>query len=120
MRGFDSGAIGPKSSNGASNFSIGGDKRIVANAELLFPFPGMGNDRSVRLSTFLDIGAVAGPSDYLGRYKTLSTSDMRYSVGMAVTWYSHMGPIKLSLAKPLNAASDDKEQMFQFQLGNVF
>jgi len=75
---------------------------------------------SVRLSTFLDIGAVAGPSDYLGRYKTLSTSDMRYSVGLAVTWYSPMGPIKLSLAKPLNAAADDKDQMFQFQLGNVF
>jgi outer membrane protein insertion porin family len=55
-----------------------------------------------------------------GRYKTLSATDMRYSVGMAVTWYSPMGPIKLSLAKPLNAASDDKEQMFQFQLGNVF
>jgi outer membrane protein assembly factor BamA len=31
-----------------------------------------------------------------------------------------MGPIKLSLAQPLNAASDDEEQMFQFQLGNVF
>lgn len=120
VRGFDSGAIGPKSSNGASTFSIGGDKRIVGNAELLFPFPGMGNDRSVRLSTFLDIGAVAGPSDYLGRYKTLSASDMRYSVGLAVTWYSPMGPIKLSLAKPLNAAADDKDQMFQFQLGNVF
>ncbi len=121
VRGFDSGAIGPKAINSASStFSIGGEKRIVGNAELLFPFPGMGNDRSVRLSTFLDIGAVAGPDDYLGRYKTLSVSDMRYSVGLAVTWYSPMGPIKLSLAKPLNAATDDKEQMFQFQLGNVF
>jgi outer membrane protein insertion porin family len=72
------------------------------------------------LSTFLDIGAVAGPGDSQGRYEKLSTSDMRYSVGAAVTWYSPMGPIKLSLAKPLNAASDDEEQTFQFQLGNVF
>jgi len=121
VRGFDSGTLGPKAVNAAgSTFSIGGDKRVVGNAELLFPFPGMGNDRSVRLSTFLDIGAIAGPSDSLGRYKSLSTTDMRYSVGLAVTWYSPMGPIKLSLAKPLNPAADDKEQMFQFQLGNVF
>ena len=120
VRGFDSGAIGPKAISGTSTFSIGGTKRLVGNAELLFPFPGMGNDRSVRLSTFMDIGAIAGPGDSQGRYKTLSTSDMRYSVGAAVTWYSPMGPIKLSLAKALNAATDDKDQMFQFQLGNVF
>lgn len=121
VRGFDSGAIGPKATNSSGDsFSIGGEKRVVGNAELLFPFPGMGNDKSIRLSTFLDIGAIAGPGDEQGRYKTLSFSDMRYSVGLAVTWYSPMGPIKLSLAKPLNAAEDDKEQMFQFQLGNVF
>jgi outer membrane protein insertion porin family len=127
VRGFDSGALGPKASNGTSTFSIGGNKRIVGNAELLFPFPGMGNDRSVRLSTFLDIGAVAGPGDdpdndpaTPGRYSKLSTSDMRYSVGAAVTWYSPMGPIKLSIANPLNAADDDEKQSFQFQLGNVF
>jgi outer membrane protein insertion porin family len=121
VRGFDSGAIGPKAQNTAgSSFSIGGTKRIVGNVELLFPFPGMGNDRSVRLSTFLDIGAVSGPGDSQGRYKTLSTTDMRYSIGAAVTWYSPMGPIKLSLAKALNAANDDKKQAFQFQLGNVF
>ncbi len=120
VRGFESGAIGPKATNGTSTFSIGGTKRVVGNAELLFPFPGMGNDRSVRLSTFLDIGAIAGPGDSQGRYEKLSASDMRYSVGAAVTWYSPMGPIKLSLAKPLNAESDDKEETFQFQLGNVF
>ena len=121
VRGFDSGALGPKATNtSGSSFSIGGNKRIVGNAELLFPFPGMNNDRSVRLSTFLDIGAIAGPGDSLGRYEKLSTTDMRYSIGAAVTWYSPMGPIKLSLAKPLNAADDDKEQTFQFQLGNVF
>jgi outer membrane protein insertion porin family len=121
VRGYDSSTIGPKAVNSAgSSFSIGGTKRIVGNVEMLFPFPGMGNDRSVRLSTFLDMGAVAGPSDISGRYESLSFSDLRYSVGAAVTWYSPMGPIKLSLAKALNAASDDKKQIFQFQLGNVF
>ena len=121
VRGFDSSALGPKQLNSAgSSFSVGGDTRIVGNAELLFPFPGMGNDKSVRLSAFADIGQVFGPGDLSGRYSEFSFSDMRYSLGMAVTWYSPMGPIKLSLAKALNAATDDKDQMFQFQLGNVF
>ena len=122
VRGFDNGSLGPKAINTTTNstFSVGGSKRIVGNAEVLFPFPGMGTDRSVRLSTFLDAGMVAGDYDSLGRYKTLSLSDLRYSVGAAITWYSPMGPIKLSLAKPINAATDDKKQTFQFQLGNVF
>jgi outer membrane protein insertion porin family len=120
VRGFDSSGLGPKQLRSGSSYSIGGDTRVVGNAELLFPFPGMGNDKSVRLSTFLDVGQVFGPGDLSGRYSKFSVSDLRYSLGMAVTWYSPMGPIKLSLAKPLNAASDDKTQMFQFQLGSVF
>ena len=121
VRGFDSSALGPKQLNSASSsFSIGGDTRVVGNAELLFPFPGMGNDKSVRLSTFVDVGQVFGPGDRLGRYGSFAIDELRYSVGAAVTWYSPMGPIKLSLAKALNAATDDKDQMFQFQLGNVF
>ncbi len=122
VRGFESGALGPKAvdSNGEI-FSIGGDKRIVGNAELLFPMPGMGNDRSVRLSAFADLGAVVGPDDYRGRYKDLSDTDAwRYSAGLAVTWLSPMGPLKLSLAKPINAEDDETEEVFQFQFGSVF
>ncbi|MEW5770050.1 MAG: outer membrane protein assembly factor BamA [Pseudomonadota bacterium] len=120
VRGFDSSTLGPKQLNGATSYSIGGNTRVVGNAELLFPFPGMGNDKSVRLSTFVDVGQVFGPNDKDGRYESFSLSDLRYSAGLAVTWYSPMGPLKLSLAKPLNAATDDKEQVFQFQMGNVF
>jgi outer membrane protein insertion porin family len=121
VRGYDTGTLGPKAINSSGNiFSVGGSKRIVGNAELLFPFPGMGNDRSVRLSAFMDAGMVSGHYDRLGRYDTLSLSSLRYSLGTAVTWYSPMGPIKISLAKAINPADDDKKQMFQFQLGNVF
>jgi len=121
VRGYDSSTLGPKAKNQAGTaFSIGGDKRIVANAELLFPMPGMDKDRSVRLSVFADAGEVSGPSDYLGRYKSLSVNDMRYSLGAAITWYSPMGPIKLSLAKAMRSSIDDRTQTFQFQLGTTF
>ncbi|MBI5329957.1 MAG: outer membrane protein assembly factor BamA [Betaproteobacteria bacterium] len=128
VRGYDSSTLGPKALDTANNqiISIGGDKRVVANAEVLFPMPGI-NDRSVRLSTFVDAGMVWGSDDdpdnnaaTASRYSKFAISDMRYSIGAALTWYSPMGPIKLSLAKPMNPASDDKKQTFQFQLGSVF
>lgn len=121
VRGFDSGTLGPQGLDSASNpFSLGGEKRLVGNVELYFPVPGAGKDKSLRLSAFIDAGGVWGPGDYLGRYKTISLSELRYSGGVAVTWYSPFGPIKLSLASPFKSQPDDKKQSFQFQLGNVF
>ncbi len=120
VRGYDNGTLGPKVISSGKVISIGGDKRVVGNAELMFPFPGSDNDRSLRLSVFMDAGSVFGPNDKYGRYGNFSFTDMRYSAGMAVTWLSPMGPIKLSLAKALRSQPDDKEQAFQFQLGQVF
>ncbi len=121
VRGFDSGTLGPQDLDSAGNpFSLGGDKRLVGNAELYFPVPGAGKDKSLRLSAFIDAGGVWGPGDHKGRYEKLSLSELRYSGGVAVTWYSPFGPIKLSLAAPFKTQPDDKRQTFQFQLGNVF
>lgn len=121
VRGFESGTLGPKALDSAgSPYAIGGDKRLVGNAELLFPLPGMGKDRSVRMSVFMDAGAAFGPDDYQGRYSSITFGDIRYSGGVGFTWYSPFGPLKFSLAKPINAKTDDKTQAFQFQLGSVF
>jgi outer membrane protein insertion porin family len=109
VRGYDTGTLAPKDS--VTGDSVGGSKRLVGNAELLFPFPGAVNDRSLRLSAFVDAGAA---------FNDFDMDELRYSAGMAVTWYSPMGPIKLSLAKPLRAKDDDDLQEFQFQLGTVF
>ncbi len=120
VRGYDSGTLGPKVSSVNGPVAIGGDRRVVGNVEWLFPFPGADNDHSLRMSVFADAGSVWGPSDMNGQYSKFSLSDLRYSTGLAVTWVSPMGPIKLSLAKALNPSADDKKQMFQFQLGQVF
>jgi outer membrane protein insertion porin family len=121
VRGFDSGTLGPQDLDSTNRpFSLGGDKRLVGNAELYFPVPGAGKDKSLRLSAFIDAGGVWGPGDYKGRYEKISLNELRYSGGVAVTWYSPFGPIKLSLAAPFKSQPDDKKQSFQFQLGNVF
>jgi len=117
VRGFDAGTLGPKDS---SDLALGGSRRIVANAEVLFPFPGLKDDKSVRMSVFADAGAAWGPGDVQGRYDKVKVSDLRYSAGVAVSWFSPIGPLKFSLAAPLNAKVGDKEQRFQFILGSVF
>lgn len=118
VRGYKDSSLGPRVLDSAGNptdDALGGNRRVVANAELLFPMPGMkSNDRSVRLSTFFDAGQVWGASE------KLQFSDLRYSAGVSVTWVSPLGPMKFSLGKALNKKETDKSQAFQFQLGTVF
>ncbi len=111
VRGFEPSSLGPRDS---FNNALGGTKRIVGNAELLFPMPGMTKEKSVRLSAFADTGAVYGQGDMAG------TSGLRYSVGLAFTWLSPVGPLKISYGKPVSQKPTDKVQKFQFTLGSIF
>ncbi len=112
VRGFDSNSLGPRDL--ATNEALGGDKRLIGNAELLFPVPGMGRDNSMRMSAFFDAGNVWGYDNKFG----LDT--MRYSAGVALAWNSPMGPLKFSFGNPLNKKTEDKVQRLQFQMGSVF
>jgi outer membrane protein insertion porin family len=47
-------------------------------------------------------------------------TDLRYSTGIGISWISPVGPLKLSLAYPINAKLGDYVQRFQFQLGTGF
>lgn len=111
VRGYETASLGPRDSN---DEALGGRQRVVGNAELLFPFPGLRNDKSVRLSTFVDGGAVFGQGALSG------SEGMRYSAGIAVSWVSPVGPLKVSFAQPLNEHTGDRVQRFQFTLGSVF
>jgi len=117
VRGFKNGTLGPHDQN---DDALGGDKRIIGNAELFFPLPGLKDDQSLRMSAFVDVGATFGPNDYQGRYKDFAFGDLRYSAGIAVLWVSPLGPLKFSLAQPLASKTGDQEEMFQFTLGNTF
>ena len=111
VRGYDANSLGPRDNSDAV---LGGPRRVLAGAELLVPFPGTGNEKSTRLSGFIDGGAVYGPGDLPG------SAGMRYSTGVALTWISPVGPLKFSYAVPINKQPVDKLQRFQFTLGTVF
>jgi outer membrane protein insertion porin family len=111
VRGFDSSSLGPRASNGDP---LGGSSRVIGNVEVQFPFPGSGNDRSLRWFTFLDAGNVFAEGE------RMRAGELRYSAGVGISWISPIGPLKLSFGKPLNAKPGDREQSFQFQLGTGF
>ena len=111
VRGYDSYSLGPRDSLGAV---LGGTKRLVGNAEVLFPVPGAGVDRSMRLALFLDGGQVYGADE------KLQLSALRYSAGMGFSWNSPMGPLRLSYGFPINKKPDDRVQHLQFTMGSMF
>jgi outer membrane protein insertion porin family len=116
VRGFQTSSLGERDRDGAGNIlfnTVGGNRRVVGNAELLFPLPGS-QDKTLRLGTFIDAGQVWASGD------TLSLGDLRYSAGLSVAWSSPMGPLKFSIAQPLNKEPTDRLQRFQFQLGSTF
>ncbi len=112
VRGFRTASLGPRDS--IDDSSIGGDRRVIGTAELLFPMPGAGLDKSLRVAAFVDSGQVYG----VGQKLTLS--DLRYTSGLAVSWISPMGPIRLSFATPLNQKTGDRIQRAQFTMGQTF
>ena len=111
VRGYESNSLGPRD---VSNNALGGNRRVLGGMELLMPFPGMDKEKSVRLSAFIDGGAVYGPGDLPG------SAGMRYSTGMAFIWMSPVGPLKFSYAVPIDKQSVDREERFQFTLGTLF
>ena len=111
VRGFEQSSLGPVDIEGAY---IGGNKRLNLNAELYVPFPGAGNDRTLRLFGYMDAGNVWGEAE------NLRLSELRASVGVGISWISPVGPLKLSYGKPIKSFDQDKIQSLQFQIGTAF
>lgn len=118
VRGYDTGTLGPYDTDPVYGVQrLGGTRRAVGTMELLFPMPGSGLDRSVRLGTFVDVGQVWG-SDPGQTLKDVN--GFRYSAGVSLLWSSPMGPLKFSVGVPINKQENDKTQMLQFTMGQTF
>ena len=112
LRGFANRSIGEQDETDGS--SIGGTKKIVINNELLMPLPGMAQDRTIRIFGYLDIGSIWG-SD-----QKLSFDEVRASIGIGFSWFSPVGPLKVSFGSPIRKKDSDDLQRVQFQLGTAF
>jgi outer membrane protein insertion porin family len=112
VRGYDALSLGPRDPLGNS---LGGPRRLVGNVELLFPVPGAEQDRSLRLGAFIDAGQVYGVDE------KVSLSALRFSAGLSLQWNSPFGPLRISIAEPLNEEKGvDRVQRLQLTFGTGF
>ena len=110
VRGFQGAGIGV----GQDGRSLGGNLRFVLNNELLFPLPGMQQDRTMRLFAFLDAGSIWAQGASPG------FDDIRVAAGFGLSWLSPVGPLKLSVGKAVKKQEFDRTQYLQFNIGTGF
>ena len=112
VRGFEAGSLGPR--DASTGRSYGGPKKVNLNFELQAPFPGAGNDKTLRLYSFVDAGNVFGPDE------SIDPSTFRVGAGVGLSWISPMGPLRLAFARPIRKFDGDRMQFLQFQIGTTF
>lgn len=118
VRGYETNSLGPKIADTyGSYYSIGGKARVIGNAEVLWAIPGM--EETVRMAYFVDIGQVYADNNSAA-YNRKKDDTLRYSTGLALSWISPIGPLRLSFAVPLNKQDGDEIERFQFQFGSAF
>jgi outer membrane protein insertion porin family len=115
VRGYEGSSLGP---HDLDDYALGGNRKIVGNAELFFPL--IPKNNSVRGSLFFDVGQIhdSNLDKSLGNQK--DNQAFHYSTGIGMAWNSPIGAIKISYAFPLHKRPSDKIERFQFQLGSVF
>jgi outer membrane protein insertion porin family len=112
VRAFEQGSLGDTDLSGSY---IGGTRRVNLNTEFYLPFPGAGNDRTLRWFAYIDAGNVWSAE---GGIETIER--FRASVGLGLSWISPVGPLKLSIGNPIVKYPSDKIERFQFQIGTSF
>ena len=112
IRGFEAGKIGPKDGTAY----IGGNYAMALNLSTTLPqvLPSLQN---IDFSLFLDAANLWGV-DYSS---SLSSGDkIRSSVGIAIDFFTPIGPLNFSFSEALTKDTDDKTEIFRFNLGTTF
>ncbi len=116
VRGYQQSTLGATYTDRATNnvFYRGGAKRVVFNAEFIGPFPGAGNDKTLRMFGFVDAGYAFADN------QNIDLGLLRSSYGVGLSWISPMGPLRFSYGIPIQQRPGDKIQKLQFQIGTSF
>jgi len=111
LRGFEIGRVGPKDGD---DF-IGGNFAYSINFSSTIPQL-FEESQNLEFLLFSDIANIWGV-DY---NSSLKDNKVRSSVGLALDWYSPIGPMNFSLSHPISKSETDKTQSFRFNLGTTF
>ena len=111
LRGFEAGRVGPKDGDDY----IGGNYAYSINFSSTIPQL-FEESQNVDFLFFTDLADIWGV-DY---DSSLNDNKIRSSVGIALDWYSPLGPMNFSLAQPISKSKGDKTESFRFNLGTTF
>ena len=127
VRGFKQNYLGPKAEY-TSGYSpryqrpIGGPFSITGGLDLIIPLNFVPDPRSIRGSVFLDYGNVF--SDGCREYETncyeFDLAELRYSLGVGITWITALGPLSFAISSVFNDSPNDRTETFQFEIGTQF
>ncbi len=101
---------------------IGGDVKIEGSMQLIFKLPMVEDQRSMRTAFFFDFGNVFAMEcrEYQVSCYKPSIDELRYSVGVGLTWITGFGPMSFAISKPYNEDRFERTEEFQFTIGTVF
>ncbi len=111
LRGFETGKIGPKD----GTQYIGGNYATALNLSSTLPNIFFEKE-NIDLNFFIDLANV-WEVDY---NSSLDSNKIRSSTGIAVNWFSTIGPLTFSYAIPLSEEDTDITEKFRFQVGTSF
>ena len=111
LRGFESGRVGPKD---GEDF-VGGNYAYSLNFSSTIPQV-FEDSQNTDFLFFADVADIWGV-DY---DSSLDSNKIRSSIGLALDWYSPIGPMNFSLAHPITKKNTDKTETFRFNLGTTF
>ena len=112
LKGFEYGKIGPKDSGDY----IGGNFATAFNFTTTLP-GFLSNLEDLDFSFFIDAGNVWGV-DYDSSLD--NNNKIRSSTGLAVDWFTPVGPLSFSLSQPITKSSSDTTETFRFDIGTTF
>jgi len=111
LRGFEVGKVGPKDGDDY----IGGNFVSSINFSSTLPQV-LPNYQNADFLIFFDMANIWGV-DY---DSSLNDNKIRSSIGVAVDWFTPVGPLNFSLTQPLSKSNNDTTETFRFNLGTTF
>ena len=112
LKGFQAGKVGPKDGNDY----IGGNYVTALNIASTLPNI-LPNSQNIDFSIFFDAANIWGV-DYNSSLD--DSSKIRSSLGMAIDWFTPIGPLTFSLTETLSKHSTDVTESFRFNIGTTF
>ena len=112
LRGFESGKVGPKDGNDFIGGNYAASINVATSLSQIMP-----NSQNTNFSIFFDAANIWG-IDYNSSLN--SENKIRSSVGIALDYFTPIGPLSFSLSEPITKGKNDITESFRFNLGTTF